>query len=135
MRRVQSQCYSEPILGKKVGNIRVERDDFEIKDFMSAIIQLLIIVKQETFENVGDFFKTGSGSNLCQFVGLEVNLQELTSLNSSITLPVLTSARVVENKILIQGAKQSTLVSYSLLATLLKIINLKTILTSKNLQL
>ena len=58
MRGVQSQCFSEPILGTKIGNIRVERVDFEIRDFVSAILQLLIIVKKETFENLGEFVKT-----------------------------------------------------------------------------
>ena len=88
-------------------------------------MELLISVKKETFENVGEFVKTGKGSNLCQFVGQGVNLQQLSSLNSSISLPVLTSARVVEDKILIQAQKQSTLVSYSLLAMLLKSIEVE----------
>ena len=81
---------------------------------------MLIIVKKETFEQQGEFIKTGKDSNLCQFIGEGINLQQLSDFNTSISLPILTSARIVGEQILIQGQKWSTLVSSSLLATLLK---------------
>ena len=34
-----SQCFSEPILGTKIGNIHVETDDYELSNFMASILQ------------------------------------------------------------------------------------------------
>ena len=118
---IDGQCNYEPILGTKVGNIKIETDDFELSNI---ILQLLVIIKRETFHRVGDFVQT-SNSSLCQFAGNGVNLQQLSSFNSTFTLPILTSARVIGDKILIQGNKRSTLVSSKLLATLLHAINIE----------
>jgi hypothetical protein len=73
---------------------------------------------------MGNFVKT-SNSSLCQFVAQGVNLQDLTDYNSTFTLPILTSARIIGNKILIQGNKRSTLVDSNLLATLLHAIEVE----------
>ena len=121
---IDCQCNFEPILGTKIGNIKIETDDFELANIMGSILQLLVIIKKETFYNEGEFIRT-QDSSLCQFVGEGVDLQQLASFNSTYTNPVLTSARIVGEKILIQGRKRSTLVNSSLLATLLNAINIE----------
>ena len=121
---IDSQCNYEPILGTKIGDIKIETDDFELANIMGSILQLLVIIKRETFHHEGDFIRT-QDSSLCQFVGDGVDLQQLSSFNSTYTSPILTSARIVGEKILIQGRKRSTLVSSKLLATLLKAINIE----------
>ena len=67
--RVNSQCYTEPILGTKIGSVQIETDDFELSNIMSSILQLLIIVKRESLEQQGEFIVTRRDSSLCQFVG------------------------------------------------------------------
>jgi hypothetical protein len=124
LKLISTQCSYEPVLGTKVGNIKIERDDFELSNIVNSILQLLVIVKRETFHQVGNFVQT-SNSSLCQFVGQGVNLQQLSDYNSTFTLPILTSARVIGNKILIQGNKRSTLVDSNLLATLLHAIDIE----------
>ena len=122
----RAQCSNEPVLGTRVGNIRVETDDFEMSEIVSSILELLVVVKRETFEQdyQGDFIKT-SNSSLCQFVGEGINLQDLSNYNTTFIHPILTSARIIGNKILIQGNKRSTLVDSHLLATLLHTIGVE----------
>ena len=55
---IQAQCYSEQVQGTRVGDVSIERDDFDIHNFMEGIVTILIILKQEIWQEKRTFVQT-----------------------------------------------------------------------------
>ena len=66
---------------------------------------------------------------MCSVVGEGVDIQALQGYNRTFNLPVLTSARVIGEKIMIRGRKRSTLLDPNLMATLLQSVNIENHIT------
>ena len=66
---------------------------------------------------------------MCSVVGEGIDIQALSGYNRTFNLPILTSARVIGNKIMIRGRKRSTLLDPDLMATLLKSVNIENHIT------
>ena len=83
---------------------------------------LLNTAKKEGFVKLKDkHIRTSPGDLMCSVVGEGIDIQSLNGYNRTCNLPILTSARVVGEKIMIRGRKRSTLLDPNLMATLLNL--------------
>ena len=55
---ISGQCFQEDVLGTVIGNVKVKQEDFKLSNIMGSIMQLLLLVKRETFVELNDFIKT-----------------------------------------------------------------------------
>ena len=102
--QVQAQCYTENILGTMTGSVELNQEDFSMKDLLGSLLDLLNTAKKEGFVKLKDkHVRTSPGDLMCSVVGEGIDIQALSGYNRTFNLPILTSARVIGNKIMIRG--------------------------------
>ena len=121
-----SECLTSSILGTQTRDVQIDIQEFDLNQMMGSVLDLTLTAMKETFGLVKqDIIRTDEDNDLCSLVGEGVNLQSLDRFNRTFGIPILTSARIVSGKILIQGQDRSTLIDLHLLSTLLTSIELE----------
>ena len=100
----RAQCFTENILGTVTGSVELSQHDYDMNDLMGALLDLLNTAKKENFVKLKDrHIRTNPGDIMCSVVGEGIDIQELSTYNKTFNIPILTSARVVGEKIMIGG--------------------------------
>ena len=96
------ECLTSSILGTQTRDVQIEIQEFDIHQMMGSVLDLTLLAMKETFKLVKeDIVRTDENNELCSIVGEGVNLQSLDRFNRTFGIPILTSARIVNGKILI----------------------------------
>ena len=120
------ECLTSNTLGTIRQDVIIETENFDLQEMMSSILDLVLATKMEGFELVrGNFIKTPPGNNLCALASEGVRLQRLGIFNRTYGTPIMTSSRIVNDKVLLDGLERSALVDIEFLSTLLSAIGIE----------
>ena len=120
------ECLTSNTLGTIRQDVIIETENFDLQTMMSSILDLVLATKMGGFELVrGNFIKTPPGNNLCALASEGVRLQRLGIFNRTYGTPIMTSSRIVNNKVLLDGLERSALVDIEFLSTLLSAIGIE----------
>ena len=98
------ECLTSNILGTTSRDVLIDIQEFNIEEMMESVLDLTLLAKKETFKLIKeDIVRTDENNELCSIAGEGVNLQNLDRFNRTFGIPILTSARIVNKTILIQG--------------------------------
>ena len=120
------ECLTSNILGTTSRDVLIDIQEFNLKEMMESVLDLTLLAKEETIQLIKeDIVRTDSKNEMCSIAGEGVNLQNLDRFNRTFGIPILTSARIVNQKILIPGRERGTLIDLNLLSTLLSSIGME----------
>ena len=106
------QCYSEVQTSTTTKGKFWEQDEIDLRELLESMLDFIRLTREQLWIVNGDLIISQSGDISCALLSKGIDIEELDiKLTQNWNLPVMTSALIISDKILVSSKGKSTLVT------------------------